>query len=124
MTFQEGNTNGTGRPKGSRNKLNTDIKEAFDFAFQGIGGVKALTEWAQSHKSNFFKIYASMHPRKLQASIEHHPHEDFIKRCAEELAKNKLEAGKPVKMIECDAHEMGNEQQNKANCGEETPQKT
>lgn len=50
--FGEGNTNGTGRPKGSRNKLNTDIKEAFDIAFKGIGGTKALTDWASSDVYN------------------------------------------------------------------------
>ncbi len=58
MRFQEGNTLG-GRTKGSKNKLNTDIKEAFDIAFQGIGGAEALTEWARRHKSSFFKIYAT-----------------------------------------------------------------
>ena len=75
--FEEGNNFSIGRPKGSKNKLNTDIKEAFDLAFQGIGGAKALTEWAQSHKSNFFKIYASMHPKKIQATIER-THEEFV----------------------------------------------
>ncbi len=109
--FEEGNTYSAGRPKGSKNKLNTDIKEAFDLAFQGIGGAKALTEWAESHKSNFFKIYASMHPRKLQATVEH-KHEDFIKRLAEEQANKKLEDGQPFKMIECSADEISKEENN------------
>ncbi len=124
MRFQEGNTNGVGRPKGSKNKLNIDIKNAFDNVYDKMGGEETLLKWAQGHKKSFYEIWARMYPKKLQASIEHHPHEDFIKRCAEELAKNKLEAGQPFKMIETEAVEMGNEPQNKANCGEETPQKT
>ncbi len=103
--FEEGNNFSTGRPKGSKNKLNTDIKEAFDVAFQGIGGAKALTEWAQSHKSNFFKIYASMHPRKLQATVEN-SHENFVKWIQAEEEKLRLEEGTPTKMIEC----LGEEQ--------------
>ncbi len=109
--FEEGNNFSTGRPKGSKNKLNTDIKEAFDLAFQGIGGAKALTEWAQSHKSNFFKIYASMHPRKLQATVEH-KHENFVKWVQEEEAKKLKEAGKPFKMIECSGDEISKKEDN------------
>ncbi len=109
--FEEGNTFSTGRPKGSKNKLNTDIKEAFDLAFQGIGGAKALTEWAQSHKSSFFKIYASMHPRKLQATVEN-TQENFVFYIQEEERRKLEEAGKPVKMIECSGDEISKEENN------------
>ncbi len=109
--FEEGNTFSTGRPKGSKNKLNIDIKEVFDLAFQGIGGAEALTEWAQSHKSNFFKIYASMHPRKLQATVEH-AQEDFVKWIQEEEERLSLEKGSPAKMIECSGDEISKEENN------------
>ncbi len=119
MRFQEGNTLG-GRTKGSKNKLNTDIKEAFDIAFQGIGGAEALTEWARSHKSSFFKIYATMQPKKLQGMIEHR-HEDFIFALAEKEAKRLEQIGKPLKLIEA---ETGNTSVNIAVNGADNPQNT
>ncbi len=103
--FEEGNNFSTGRPKGSKNKMNTDIKEAFDLAFQGIGGAKALTEWAQSHKSNFFKIYASMHPKKIQASVEHR-HENFINWIQEQEAEKLEGKGKPTMFIDAPGEEI------------------
>ncbi len=121
--FGEGNTNGTGRPKGSRNRLNTDIKEAFDIAFQGIGGAEALTEWARSHKSSFFKIYATMQPKKLQASVEH-PHEDFIRYLQEEETKKLAGTGKPVRMIECDSEEIKEEKGKGKNSTSQNPSRS
>ncbi len=119
MRFQEGNTLG-GRTKGSKNKLNTDIKEAFDIAFQGIGGAEALTEWARSHKSSFFKIYATMQPKKLQSEMTH-SHEGFIFALAEKEAKRLEESGKPLKLIEA---ETGNTPVNIAVNGADNPQNT
>ena len=107
--FEEGNNFSTGRPKGSKNKLNTDIKEAFDLAFEGIGGAKTLTDWAQSHKSSFFKIYASMHPKTLKTNI-HRTHEEFV-HFIQELKVEQLDGeGKPAMLIDAPGnadHESG-----------------
>ncbi len=107
MTFQEGNTNGTGRPEGSKNKL-TLIREKFGDSFELTGGLEALVEWGKTHRGAYYKIIAGLFPKEAQVSVEH-KHEDFINRCIEEERKKELEAGKPFKMIECDSEEIKEE---------------
>ncbi len=53
---------GGGRPKGVPNKSTMAAKEALQMAFEGIGGVKALTTWAMDEKNQgeFFKLYAKL----------------------------------------------------------------
>jgi hypothetical protein len=38
-----------GRKPGSPNKLTVAAREAYQLAFEGIGGVPAFTEWAKLH---------------------------------------------------------------------------
>ncbi len=119
MRFQEGNTLG-GRTKGSKNKLNLDIKNVFDNVFDKMGGEEALFEWARGHKGRFYEIWARMLPKKLQASVEH-THEDFIRYLQEEEAKRLEQIGKPLKLIEA---ETGNTPINIAVNGVDNPQNT
>lgn len=51
-------TPGPGRPKGIPNKATQKANEAFDLAFEGIGGVPALTVWAAENPTEFFKLFA------------------------------------------------------------------
>lgn len=53
---------GLGRPKGVPNKTTTAAKEAFRLAFEGIGGYKALAEWATENRTEFYKLYARLIP--------------------------------------------------------------
>lgn len=53
---------GPGRPKGMPNKLTKAAKEAFGLAFDKVGGVKALTEWAKENRTEFYKLYARLIP--------------------------------------------------------------
>lgn len=57
--FAEGNT---GRPKGSKNKLTTNAKEAFSYAFDKIGGAEKLAQWAVENTTEFYKLYARLIP--------------------------------------------------------------
>ncbi len=109
MTFQEGNTFGEGRKEGSKNKLNIDIKNAFDIVFNEMGGEKALLDWAKGHKGRFYEIWAKMNPKKLEGTIR--PHEDFIKYLQEQDAKRLEESGKPFKMIECPGEEQNKQEE-------------
>jgi hypothetical protein len=54
-----------GRQKGKPNKLTSSAKEAFALAFEGIGGVDKLTEWARENPGDFFKLYARLIPAEL-----------------------------------------------------------
>lgn len=51
-------TSGQGRPKGVKNKATVKANEAFDLAFQGIGGVPQLTEWARENMTDFYRIFS------------------------------------------------------------------
>lgn len=51
-----------GRAKGVPNKLTVAAKEAFALAFQGMGGVPALSKWAEDHPTEFYKLYARLIP--------------------------------------------------------------
>lgn len=59
---------GKGRKKGSKNKLTRSAKEAFEMAFQGLGGAEALTEWARTNQTEFYKLYARLIPRLTELS--------------------------------------------------------
>jgi hypothetical protein len=51
-----------GRKKGVPNRLTTAAREAFQMAFEGLGGVPALTQWAQENPTDFYKLFARLIP--------------------------------------------------------------
>jgi len=53
---------GKGRPRGSPNKITSAAKEAFQAAFDGLGGVEALADWARENTTEFYKLYARLIP--------------------------------------------------------------
>jgi len=61
------------RPKGTTNKFTATAKQAFNLAFQGMGGIEKLTEWGAEHPTEFFKLYARLIPVDTvhSGSIEH-----------------------------------------------------
>ncbi len=54
-----------GRPKGSVTKFTANAKHAFHMAFQRIGGVRKLAEWANENPGDFYKLYARLIPVEL-----------------------------------------------------------
>jgi UV DNA damage repair endonuclease len=59
-----------GRTAGTPNKLTRTIKESLEMAFDGIGGTSALTKWAKSHQSEFYRIYSKLLPTNIKADVE------------------------------------------------------
>lgn len=53
---------GKGRPKGSRNKTTVAAREAFQHAFDGLGGVDSLIVWAQENRTEFYKLFGRLIP--------------------------------------------------------------
>lgn len=55
---------GPGRPKGVPNKLTQSAREALQLAFEGLGGVERLIEWARADDNlgDFYKLYARLIP--------------------------------------------------------------
>lgn len=71
MPFTKDNPKpGPGRPKGISNKLTMNAKQAFQFAFDKIGGGEALGEWANRNKTDFYKIYGRLIPTDVTVDPE------------------------------------------------------
>lgn len=51
-----------GRVAGTPNKATKSAREAFQLAFEGIGGEKALALWAVTNATEFYKLYARLIP--------------------------------------------------------------
>lgn len=64
-----------GRKPGSKNKVTAAAKEAIELAFDGIGGVKALTAWAKTNRTVF---YSNVWPKLLPLQIGGDPENPII----------------------------------------------
>ncbi len=69
MPFTKGSPRpeGAGRRKGTKTnkvkaKMNASAKEAFQFAFDDIGGKRKLAMWAKNNEEEFYKLYARLVP--------------------------------------------------------------
>lgn len=56
---------GPGRPKGKPNKLTVEAKKALEMAFEGAGGVKALTRWAKENPDSFYPVWSKLLPKNI-----------------------------------------------------------
>jgi hypothetical protein len=56
----EANRYGPGRPTGRPNKIAGHAKESIAEAFEMLGGVEAMVEWARNHQAEFYKIYIKL----------------------------------------------------------------
>ena len=59
---------GPGRPKGLANKTTTNAKQAIELAFDGIGGVPALTQWANENQGDFYRM---IFPKLIPVQLNH-----------------------------------------------------
>lgn len=62
MPFQKGQG---GRPKGAVNKTTAKAKEAFQLAFERLGGIDRLVKWANGDPDNlraFYSLYSKLIP--------------------------------------------------------------
>jgi hypothetical protein len=64
---QSGNPNG--RPKGQPNKTTLAAKEAIHEAFEQLGGVKGLTDWAEKDDDNRKVFYAQIWPKIVPLAL-------------------------------------------------------
>lgn len=67
----KGHTNNPhGRPKGIPNKNSLSVKAAFQAAFEGLGGVPALIEWAEdkNNRGEFYKLYSKLLPKDVEVT--------------------------------------------------------
>jgi hypothetical protein len=67
-----------GRAKGTPNKVTASAREAIELAFDGLGGVGALTEWARANKGEFYtRIWPKILALKISGNAETPNHITF-----------------------------------------------
>lgn len=59
-----------GRPKGTPNKISKTMKEAFKEAFEQLGGVPKLVEWAEKNPDKFYPLVARLLPVDITSNDE------------------------------------------------------
>jgi hypothetical protein len=59
------------RTKGSRNKYGAQAKENIVAVFTRLGGTAAMADWAKDHQTDFYKMYASLAPKEVDATVTH-----------------------------------------------------
>lgn len=109
--FEAGNP---GRPKGSVNRINIDIRQKFYKVYDDMGtnikqdGDTAFLVWARSNKKTFYSLFCKLAPTNIDIS-DNRQHESFIDR----MAQTMLEAEAKVidsKLIESQSQlPMGND---------------
>lgn len=63
-------TPGPGRTKGVQNRLSVAAKEAFQLAFDDMGGPAALAIWGKSNKTEFYKLFSKLIPHYVEATMD------------------------------------------------------
>lgn len=62
-----------GRTVGTPNRVTGAIKEAFQSAFESIGGGDALAEWAKGNPTEFYKLAAKFIPQDVNNTFKEAP---------------------------------------------------
>jgi len=60
-----------GRQAGTPNKTTQNVKLVLDEAFERLGGVDFLSEWARENPGEFLKIWSKLIPRDLTVEATH-----------------------------------------------------
>ncbi len=56
-----------GRPKGSKTKINSEMKKDMISVYKTMGGKKGLKSWAEDHKSEFYyQLIKATIPKETQ----------------------------------------------------------
>ena len=67
--FNKGHKKAGGRKPGTQNKLTTSAKQAFQDAFDNLGGTKALTKWAKRNQTAFYNLYGRSIPVDVKGNL-------------------------------------------------------
>jgi hypothetical protein len=61
---------GGGSRLGKPNKFTASAKEAFQIAFDELGGAKGLAKWAKENQGDFYKLYSKLIPVDITSDGE------------------------------------------------------
>ncbi|MDA8165425.1 MAG: hypothetical protein M0017_10400 [Desulfobacteraceae bacterium] len=67
MAFKKGAARpaNSGRKKGTPNKATASVRAALEEAFEQLGGVETLAQWAEDNPGEFFKLWVKILPRDV-----------------------------------------------------------
>ncbi len=126
MAFEKGHKLSLGRPKGSKNRITNDVRQAFHKVYDEMGkdfqnekgedtpltGHEAMLLWARGNPTEFYRLYGKMIP--TTAELPEDLHEDFVDNLIFEEESPKL-----VEAV--DVTEMGKDGQKQLTNGAATP---
>lgn len=69
MTFQKGHKLATGRPAGTPNKINAEIRDMIREALDGVGGVSYLIQQASDNPVAFMTLIGKVIPSDVKISL-------------------------------------------------------
>ena len=73
MAFAKGRAKTGGKQKGTVNKVTATAKQAFQLAFDELGGVNGLVAWAKSDPDNLatlYTLYARLIPTDTNVNVK------------------------------------------------------
>ncbi len=125
MGFEKGNKLGTGRPKGTKNKLTNDVRQAFHKVYDEMGenikvdgkpmtGHEAFLGWARDNPTEFYRLYGKMIP--ATAELTGDIHENFVDELVFEEEQLNLVEG------QANVVDVGEMTQIEGECGVDSPQ--
>ncbi len=71
------------RTKGAQNKLSRTAKENLAIVFVKLGGVTAMTEWAQGNPTEFYRLYSRLLPVEVKGPGDNGEHKIEVVWAAE-----------------------------------------
>lgn len=80
-----------GRQQGTPNKTTARVKNALLEAFEGAGGVGALTDWAKEYPSQFYPLWAKLLPSQLNNEAAEKEALEAVKKPVTELTEAELD---------------------------------
>ena len=55
--------------KGSPNKVGAQVKDNLVAVFTRLGSTAGMADWAKDHKTEFYKMYAALAPKEIDATV-------------------------------------------------------
>ena len=80
---------GKGRPRGSRNKF-TKLKDDYLEAFEKMGGVEGLYDWAKTNKTEFYRLTTKLFPKITELTGLDGGPVEFTENKADQLTDDEL----------------------------------
>jgi hypothetical protein len=71
MGLKKGQTNNPkGRPKGSQNTFNRNVKDAILDAYEKLGGLDGFVNWAVDNQTEYYRMFGRLAPIETKSQVE------------------------------------------------------